>query len=68
MAVDQELVDAAIALARTRLGGTPWSGAAALRLDDGTVLTSTAPEFPNRASACATKPARSAKPSSWTGA
>jgi cytidine deaminase len=49
MAVDQELVDAAIELARNRFGGTPWSGAAALRLDDGTVLTSTAPDFPNQA-------------------
>ncbi|MEU0409082.1 cytidine deaminase [Streptomyces griseorubiginosus] len=49
MAVDQELVDAAIGLARDRFPGQDWSGAAALRLDDGTVLTSTAPDAPNSA-------------------
>ena len=49
MAVDQELVDAAIELARTRFPGQDWSGAAALRLDDGAVLTSTAPDVPNSA-------------------
>jgi len=49
MAVDQELVDAAIELARTRFPGQDWSGAAALRLDDGAILTSTAPEAPNSA-------------------
>ena len=49
MAVDQELVDAAIELARTRFPRQDWSGAAALRLDDGAILTSTAPEFPNDA-------------------
>jgi hypothetical protein len=49
MAVDQELVDAAIGLARTRFPGQDWSGAAALRLDDGAIVTSTAPEFPNDA-------------------
>ncbi|WP_329561797.1 cytidine deaminase [Kitasatospora sp. NBC_01266] len=47
--VDQELVDAAIALARARFPGQEWSGAAALRLDDGSVLTSIAPDFPNNA-------------------
>jgi cytidine deaminase len=47
--VDQELVDAAIELARTRFGGKAWSGAAALRLADGTILTSTAPDPPNAA-------------------
>lgn len=49
MAVDQELVDAAIELARTRFPGQDWAGAAAMRLDDGTILTSTAPEAPNSA-------------------
>ena len=49
MAVDRELVDAAIELARTRFPGQHWSGAAALRLDDGAVLTSTAPGVPNSA-------------------
>jgi cytidine deaminase len=49
MAVDQELVDAAIELARTRFPGQAWSGAAAMRLDDGTILTSTAPEALNDA-------------------
>src|SRR5581483_1593599 len=49
MAVDQELVEAAIELARTRFPGQDWSGAAALRLDDGAVLTSTAPDAPNSA-------------------
>ncbi|GAA1952268.1 cytidine deaminase [Kitasatospora viridis] len=49
MAVDQQLVEAATALARTRSDGQDWSGAAALRLDDGTVLTSIAPHFPNNA-------------------
>jgi cytidine deaminase len=47
--LDQELVDAAIEFTRTRFPGTYWSGAAALRLDDGTILTSTAPDFPNNA-------------------
>jgi cytidine deaminase len=49
MAVDQELVDAAIELAQTRFPGQDWSEAAALRLDDGAVLTSTAPGVPNSA-------------------
>ncbi|CCB78496.1 MULTISPECIES: cytidine deaminase [Streptomycetaceae] len=49
MAVDQELVDAAVQLARTRFAGRQWSGAAALRLEDGTVLTSTAPQAPDSA-------------------
>jgi cytidine deaminase len=47
MAVDQALVDAAIDLATTRFAGEPWSGAAAVRLDDGAVLTSTGPDAPN---------------------
>ncbi|MFJ8442704.1 cytidine deaminase [Kitasatospora griseola] len=49
MAIDQELVDAAIELTSRRFPGQEWAGAAALRLDDGTVLTSTAPEPPNNA-------------------
>jgi cytidine deaminase len=47
MAVDQALVDAAIDLAGSRFAGEPWSGAAALRLDNGTILTSTGPDAPN---------------------
>jgi cytidine deaminase len=47
MAVDQALVDAAIDLASSRFAGEPWSGAAALRLDNGTILTSTGPDAPN---------------------
>ncbi|MGF1429212.1 cytidine deaminase [Kitasatospora sp. LaBMicrA B282] len=43
IAVDQELVDAAIELARTRTPGREWSGAAALRLDDGSIVTGIAP-------------------------
>lgn len=49
MSVDQELVDAAIELARHRFAGREGSGAAALRLADGTILTSTAPNPPNTA-------------------
>ncbi|MFF7987944.1 cytidine deaminase [Streptomyces sp. NPDC007901] len=49
MSVDQELVNAAIELTRTRFPGQDWSGAAALRLDDGEILTSTAPDVPNSA-------------------
>jgi cytidine deaminase len=52
MAVDAELVNAAISLIRNRFGavidGAP-GGAAALRLADGTVLTSVAPNAPNAA-------------------
>jgi cytidine deaminase len=47
MAVDQALVDAAVELARTRFAGQPWSGAAALRLEGGAILTSTGPDAPN---------------------
>jgi cytidine deaminase len=47
MAVDQALVNAAIDLAATRFNGEPWSGAAAVRLDNGTILTSTGPDAPN---------------------
>jgi cytidine deaminase len=49
MAVDQELVDAAIELARTRFPGEDRSKAAGLRLDEATILTSVAPEVPNTA-------------------
>jgi cytidine deaminase len=49
VSVDQELVNAAIELTRTRFPGQDWSGAAALRLDDGEILTSTAPDVPNSA-------------------
>ncbi|HVV20143.1 MAG TPA: cytidine deaminase [Pseudonocardiaceae bacterium] len=49
MAVDQALVDAAIDLAHTRFADQPWSGAAALRLDNGAILTSTGPDAPNAA-------------------
>jgi cytidine deaminase len=49
MSVDQEMVDAAIGLARERAAGVEWGGAAALRLDDGAIVTSIAPEAPNNA-------------------
>lgn len=39
MQVDQELYDAAVVLIETRLADHAWRTAAALRLDDGTVLT-----------------------------
>ena len=41
MAVDKTLVDAAIELVQERFGDEPWSGAAAMRLDDGSAITST---------------------------
>ncbi len=47
MAVDQALVDAAIELAHARFAGQPWSGAAALRVAGGAILTSTGPDAPN---------------------
>jgi cytidine deaminase len=47
MAVDQALVDAAVDLASSRFGGEPWSGAAALRIEGGDILTSTGPDAPN---------------------
>jgi cytidine deaminase len=40
MPVDQELVDAAVALARERFPEEPWSGAAAVRVSTGEILTS----------------------------
>jgi cytidine deaminase len=44
--IDQTLVDAAIDLARGRFHHEPWSGATALRLDNGVILTSTGPDAP----------------------
>jgi cytidine deaminase len=49
VAVDQELVDAAIGLVEARFEGEEWAGAAALRVDDGSVLTSVAPSAINPA-------------------
>lgn len=49
MAVDQELVDAAIRLVEARFPGEAWAGAAALRVEDGSVLTSVAPRAINPA-------------------
>lgn len=49
MAVDDELVSAAIALVRSRFGSIPWSGAAAMRLDDDSILTSASPDTVNDA-------------------
>ena len=40
MPVDQDLVDAAVALARDRFPGEEWAGAAALRVSTGEILTS----------------------------
>src|ERR1039458_9172717 len=45
--VDQELVSAAVELVEVILPGQPWAGAAAMRLSDGSVVTSTAPSVPN---------------------
>lgn len=47
--VDEELADAAKGLIRQRFGDTAWSGAAAVRLEDGSILTSTAPDTVNDA-------------------
>lgn len=47
MALDQALVDAAIELAERRFSDEDWAGAAALRLDDAALLTSTAPQAVN---------------------
>lgn len=49
MGVDAELVDAAVALVRERFGAVEWAGAAAVRLEDGSILTSTAPDIVNEA-------------------
>lgn len=47
MSVDQELVDAAVALVEARFPGEKWAGGAAMRLEDGTIVTSTAPKAVN---------------------
>lgn len=47
MALDQVLVDAATRLVKERFPGEDWAGAAAMSLDDGQVLTSTAPKVNN---------------------
>jgi cytidine deaminase len=47
VAVDSELVEAAIELVRERFGDEAWAGAAAVRLDDGAIVTSTAPDSLN---------------------
>jgi len=47
--VDQELVDAAVALARARGGGDAETGAAAMRLSNGAIVTSVAPPALNSA-------------------
>jgi cytidine deaminase len=49
MTTDQDLFHAARSLLQDRFGDTPWSGAAAVRLADGTILTSTAPDAVNPA-------------------
>jgi len=49
MAVDQELVSVAVELVQARLPGQRWAGAAAMRLSDGSIATSTAPSVPNPA-------------------
>ncbi len=49
MTVDQELVDAAVNLVENRLPGQEWAGSAAMRLDDGAILTSTSPTVCNLA-------------------
>lgn len=49
VSVDEELVNAAIDLVRQRFGGEPWAGAAAMRLNDGAIVTSTAPDSVNDA-------------------
>jgi cytidine deaminase len=47
MKVDQQLVDAAIRFVNERFPNQPWEGAAAMYLEDGTILTSTAPAVVN---------------------
>lgn len=49
MAVGQALVDAAVSTVEYRLAGESWAGDAAMRLADGSVLTSTAPHAANPA-------------------
>lgn len=47
MSVDQELVDAAVALVEARFPCEDWAGGAAMRLEDDTIVTSTAPKAVN---------------------
>ena len=47
MKVDQKLVDAAIGFVNSRFPNQPWEGAAALYIEDGTILISTAPAVVN---------------------
>jgi cytidine deaminase len=47
--LDQRLVDAAIDFVERRFPAEPWAGAAAMYLDDGAMLISTAPEVVNDA-------------------
>ena len=49
MSIDDDLFHAALSLLRDRFGDEAWSGAAAVRLEDGTILTSTAPDALNPA-------------------
>jgi cytidine deaminase len=49
VAVDDDLIAAAVALVGQRFGTTQWAGAAAMRLDDGSIVTSTAPDAVNDA-------------------
>jgi len=49
MTVDQQLVDAAVDLVEARVPGQRWAGGAAMRLEDGTVITSIAPKVRNPA-------------------
>lgn len=47
--LDQALIDAAIDFVERRFPGQPWAGAAAMYVDDGDMLISTAPEVVNDA-------------------
>ena len=47
--LDQRLMDAAIDFVERRFPGEPWAGAAAMYLDDGGMLISTAPDVVNDA-------------------
>ena len=42
--LDQRLIDAAIDFVERRFPGEAWAGAAAMYVDDGAILISTAPE------------------------
>ena len=42
-------MNAAVELVQVRLPGQQWAGAAAMRLSDGSIVTSTAPSVPNPA-------------------